>query len=878
MNSSEVRTKFVEYFKSHGHTHVESSSLIPSNDPTLLFTNSGMVQFKNVFVGLDKRPYNRATTHQKSVRAGGKHNDLDNVGHTSRHHTFFEMLGNFSFGDYFKKEAIKFAWDLLTNVYKIPKDKLYVTIHIKDDEAEKIWVEQEGVPKNRISRFDKDNFWQMADTGPCGPCSEIFFDHGEKGQHNCPDKKACKVGCSCDRYVEIWNLVFMQFNRDEKGIDHPLPKPSVDTGSGLERLTAALQGVSSNYDTDLFTDLFKVMEKISGKNYFPGKSDDISTAMRVLADHARASAFLIADGVIPSNEGRGYVLRRIMRRGIRYGKKISEKSLVADAVLAVIKKMAAFYPELKTRETFILETVKTEELNFIATLDKGTELLQSEITELKSKNIKIIPGEVVFKLYDTFGFPVDLTKIMAFEEGFEIDEQGFASSMEKQKQMARASWKGGSKGNPNLEALMKATQGMPATKFVGYESLQANAKVVALFENGQKIDKLASEGVLITDATPFYPEGGGQVGDFGQMVSASLNAEITNTKKINDVYIHFINVTKGELKVGDSVSLKVAPERKSTQRNHSATHLMHAALRKVLGTHVTQAGSLVEPDRLRFDFTHPKPLSPEEIRKIETLVNTEIKAARPVDVKLMGYKEAVGAGAMALFGEKYGDQVRVLKMGDFSTELCGGTHVDNTSDIKLFKLISETGVSSGVRRIEAITGDKALEVLQAAKSELTQIENELNANKGKALDKIISLTEQFKNSEAKLKSAVMESWIISIEKLVSNAKVVKDAKVVSFHLPVNDREVLSALSDKIKDKLGSGVIILIGSSSSESPQSPITVSVTKDLTTKFNAGNILKAVAAIMGGKGGGKPEFAQGAAPQSEKAAEAIKKSFELI
>jgi len=870
VKSSEVRTRFIEYFKKQNHEHVPSSRLIPENDPTLLFTNSGMVQFKNVFLGFDKRPYKRATTSQKCVRAGGKHNDLENVGFTARHHTFFEMLGNFSFGDYFKKEAIHFAWDFLTNDLKIPKDKLYVTVFTNDDEAFDIWANQEKVPKERISRFgEKDNFWQMGDTGPCGPCSEIFYDHGAKA--GC-GKKDCKVGCSCDRYVEIWNLVFMQFNKDAQGKMTPLPKPSIDTGAGLERVTAVMQGVPNNYDTDLFTDLFKVMPKDK-----KGSAEEQIVAQRVAADHSRATTFLIADGVIPSNEGAGYVLRRIMRRGIRYGAKLSDRSVILPTVKEIIKLMGSVYPELKAREEFILSTVKAEEERFKLTLEQGTNLLESALSELKKKKGKTLPGETVFRLYDTFGFPLDLTTLIAKEAGVEVDINDFEKRMDESRKVAKASWKGGS-GDIDTGPLMQAASSFKPTEFLGYEALSSEAKILGLFKDRERVKSLQGSGYVVFDRTPFYAEGGGQVGDFGiGEVKGKGKFQISTTKKFNDVFFHAVEVKDGSLKEGDIVSLTVDSKRRATMRNHSATHLLHSALRKVLGDHVTQAGSLVEPARLRFDFTHNKPMTHDEVSKVEGLVNKEISEARDVGSKVMPYKDAIKFGAMALFGEKYGDKVRVIKMGDFSTELCGGTHVSNTSDIRVLKITSESGVSSGVRRIEAITGDLAINYLFGRHHQLSEIEETLKAEEGKGLEKVKKASEQMKKLEKDLRNALSEGQSTSIDDIVKSARTVKGTSVVSAHVQVSDRDLLSGLADKIKDKLKSGVVVLIGSSENGGP-SPIVATVTKDLVGKFHAGNILKEVAALMDGKGGGRPDFAQGAAPNASKAQAAAEKTFTLV
>ncbi|MDZ4677764.1 MAG: alanine--tRNA ligase [Oligoflexia bacterium] len=872
MRATEVRKRFIEYFKKQQHEHIASSRLVPDNDPTLLFTNSGMVQFKNALLGHETKPYKRATTSQKCVRAGGKHNDLENVGHTARHHTFFEMLGNFSFGDYFKKEAIHFAWDFITNDLKISKDKLYVTVFTNDDEAHEIWSKQEKVPTDRISRFgEKDNFWQMGDTGPCGPCSEIFYDHGAKYGCGKPD---CKVGCPCDRFVEIWNLVFMQFNKDAQGNLTPLPKPSIDTGAGLERMTAVMQQVASNYDTDLFSDLFKVMEKYFNQKYTKSDSE-VGVAMRVLADHSRATAFLIADGVLPSNEGQGYVLRRIMRRGIRYGRKLTDQSLIVPTVKEVINLMSDTYPELRMREKIIISTIQTEEERFITTLDQGTLLLNDVLSDLKNKKIKTVGGDVVFKLYDTYGFPLDLTTVMAQEAGFDIDVIDFEKRMDQQRTQAKASWKGGS--TDMIQSLLVPAAGkLKPTEFSGYESNDDSSEVVALFSETAQVKELKGSGSLVVIKTPFYGESGGQVGDHGIFKTSNSEGKILDTKRINDIYFHFIEVTKGSLKTGDKISLHVDISRKATMSNHSATHLMHAALRKVLGAHVTQAGSRVEALRLRFDFTHTKPMTPDEIDQVEVLVNKEISAHKIVGSKVLPYNEAVKGGAMALFGEKYADVVRVISMGDFSQELCGGTHVSNTGDIRVFKILSEGGVSSGVRRIEAITGDRAVAYLFKRHEELSQIEENLKAEEGKALERVKKLSETQKKLERDLKNALVQGQSTNVDELVSSSKNIKGAKIISACVQVADRDLLSALCDRIKDKLQSGVIVLIGQSS-EGP-SPIVVSVTKDLVGKFHAGNILKNVAALMDGKGGGRPDFAQGAGPNSAKAQDAAEKAYELV
>ena len=725
MKSNEVRQKFIDYFAREGHQPVPSSRVVPENDPTILFTNAGMNQFKNVFLGLEHRPYSRAVTSQKCLRAGGKHNDLENVGHTARHHTFFEMLGNFSFGDYFKSEAIRFAWALMTKDLGLDKDRLYVTVFKEDDEAADIWHRQEGVPKDRIYRMgEKDNFWRMGDSGPCGPCSEIFYDLGPEVPG---DPKDNVMGGDGDRFMEVWNLVFMQYYEDGKGGRTNLPKPSVDTGAGLERLTSVLQGRLNNYDTDLFQDIIAVPAKASGQAYAMStkglRGDElarqmkINTALRVLADHARATSFMIADGVLPSNEGRGYVLRRIMRRAIRYGRQLAEdRSLLPGAVDAVITKMSDVYGELAQQRELIDRTVRDEEKRFLTTLDQGTGVLTTELGRLGTGGT--LSGDAVFKLYDTYGFPVDLTRLMAEEQGYHVDELGFEKQLKLAKEKARASWKGKTISG-DAAFLVTWSQALAAkgeTAFTGYETTQeTDAKLIGLADGAKAVDRLSEgqTGLIVCDRTCFYAEGGGQVGDRGVIHGSNGQADVLDTIKQNGVFIHQVRVTDGAFKMGESLQLVVhSLDRRSTANNHSATHLMHAALRSVLGTHVSQAGSLVEPDRLRFDFTHNSPVSPAEIERVEALVNAEIAKGIQVQSEVMPHQAALDRGAMALFGEKYGNDVRVISMGEFSMELCGGVHVANTAQIRFFKVVSESGVSAGVRRIEAITGERAAEYLE----------------------------------------------------------------------------------------------------------------------------------------------------------------------
>ncbi len=882
MKNSEVRSAFINYFKKNDHTVISSSSLIPENDPTLLFTNAGMNQFKNLFLGLEKRNYTKAVTSQKCVRAGGKHNDLDNVGFTARHHTFFEMLGNFSFGDYFKKDAIHYAWEFLTQDLKIPKEKLYVTVFQNDDEAADIWHKQEGVPLDRIFRLgEKDNFWRMGDVGPCGPCSEIFYDHGPKAGRESDPFKGIVAGE--DRFVEIWNLVFMQYEETAPGKLHPLPKPSVDTGSGFERLVAAMQGQFANYDTDLFLPMIDVASKISKQSYVSDplilREDlvirDRVAAMRVLADHCRSTSFLLADGALPSNEGRGYVLRRIMRRAIRYGRKLSQdQSFLAPMSEALIQSMSDFYPELDQRKDHILATIKDEESRFLQTLDNGTAILQDEIKKLKSKNQKVISGETVFKLYDTYGFPVDLTAVMAAEQDLTVDESGFEKTMQASKEKAKSSWKSKSMQADEKHVIEFGQKySSNPTKFLGYDSLESKSQIMALSNGITETSglKTGETGYIVLDQTPFYAEGGGQMGDQGFIKTTTAEARVHDCIKQGQTFLHQIEIVKGELKKSDQVETHVETKvRRQTASNHSATHLMHAALRKALGTHVTQAGSLVDETKTRFDFTHNKPLSTEEIQTIENLVNQEISEAHPVKAELMTHKAAIDKGAMALFGEKYGDEVRVLSMGSFSSELCGGTHVNNTSQIRAFKIMSESGVSSGVRRIEAITGDAVIELFLKNTDELKTAKNSAGLSTDKLLTEWIdSKKEEIKDLQKQIKK--IQSGQINVDDLAKNAKSFNTSQGVAQYvladLNLDDRDVLAQITDQLKNKIQKGIVIVIGSGESTHP---VIISVSKDLTTQFQAGTLLKDFAQVLGGKGGGRPDFAQGAVPDRSKVAEA--------
>ncbi len=860
MKSSEIRSRFLKYFEGNGHTIVASSPLVPGNDPTLLFTNSGMVQFKDVFLGQEKRPYVRATTSQRCVRAGGKHNDLENVGYTARHHTFFEMLGNFSFGDYFKREAIRFAWELLTDVYKLPKDKLWTTVYYEDDEAFDIWTREIGVPAERCIRigdkpgagkYQSDNFWQMADTGPCGPCSEIFFDHGPDvagGPPGSPDADG-------DRYIEIWNLVFMQFNRDDKGVLNPLPKPSVDTGMGLERIAAVMQGVHSNYDIDLFQDLIKAAARETGAK------DLSNNSLKVIADHIRATSFLIVDGVIPSNEGRGYVLRRIIRRAIRHGYKLGQtRAFFHKLVADLAKAMGDAYPELVQAQARVAQILKQEEERFAETLENGMKVLEGAL----NREDKMLDGETVFQLYDTFGFPVDLTADIARERSVRVDYAGFEEAMQRQRERARAA------------SRFTMTQSMDysghATEFHGYEYLSLDAKIVALYKGGTPTEEIVAgeEGVVVLDRTPFYAESGGQVGDRGELVSPGGTFVVDDTQKIQaEVFGHKGKLNTGRLHVGDAVSGHVDTlARARAAWNHSATHLMHSALRKVLGSHVQQKGSLVDAQRTRFDFSHNEPMTPAQIRQIETLVNDEIRHNHEVSSRIMKHDEAIKAGAMALFGEKYGDEVRVIGMGEFSTELCGGTHVKRTGDIGFFKVVAETGIAAGVRRIEAVTGPGALDWVQQQEAKLTEAAAALRTSPqdiGQKISQIMDNVRSLEKELARLKSKLASS---QGDELIDQAVDVKGIKVLAATLEGADAKGLREAVDKLKDKLKSAAVVL---AAAVDGKVSLIAGVTPDLTNRVKAGELVNHVAQQIGGKGGGRADMAQAGGTDASKLPEAL-------
>ncbi len=840
MTSNELRQAFLEYFHNKGHEIVASSPLVPGNDPTLLFTNAGMVQFKDVFLGDEKRNYQRATTSQRCVRAGGKHNDLENVGYTARHHTFFEMLGNFSFGDYFKREAIRYGWDFLTGTLGLAPEKLWVTVFEDDDEAADIWLTEMKVDPKRFSRLGaKDNFWAMGDTGPCGPCSEIFYDHGADvpgGPPGSPDEDG-------DRYVEIWNLVFMQFDRSAEGELTPLPKPSVDTGMGLERIAAVMQGKHSNYEIDLFANLIQATADTLGVR------NDGSSSLNVIADHIRACSFLIVDGVLPGNEGRGYVLRRIIRRAIRHGKKLgTDTEFFYKLVTPLAKEMGDAYPELVKAKAHVEKVLKKEEERFAETLDQGMEMLETAIAELKGKRI---PGDVVFKLYDTYGFPVDLTADIARERELSIDEVGFESAMEKQRDRARAASKFGDSGGDAMKT-------DAVSEFLGYDGTEAESKIVSLYRNGVAVKKLAAgdNGAIILSATPFYAESGGQIGDSGILVSDGKLFHVSDTQKNANAIVHFGAVEQGEFAIGNAVDAIVDADRRQAIRlNHTATHLMHAALQRVLGEHVTQKGSLVAPDRLRFDFSHYEAVTREQIQQIESLVNDEIRKNIAADTELMSYDDAIESGAMALFGEKYGDKVRVLKLGEFSVELCGGTHADRTGDIGVFKITSEGGVASGVRRIEAVTGKGAMDWIAANQDTLGQLAGLLRSQPDQAATKVKQLLKRTKELEKELAAAKQALVSGAGSDYSESVQEVAGIKVMAARMDGADAKTLRDAVDKFKNKLQSAVVVL---GSVEGGKVHLAAGVTRNNTGKIKAGDLIKPIAEQVGGKGGGRPDFAQ--------------------
>jgi alanyl-tRNA synthetase len=861
MKSADIRTAFLKFFESKGHTIVASSPVVPGDDPTLLFTNAGMNQFKDVFLGFDKRPYNRATTSQKCIRAGGKHNDLENVGYTARHHTFFEMLGNFSFGDYFKHDALKYAWELLTVVFKLPPEKLWVTVYADDDEAYDIWANEVGVPRERIvrigdnkgARYASDNFWMMGDTGPCGPCSEIFFDHGPEvagGPPGSPDEDG-------DRYIEIWNNVFMQFNRDDAGVMHPLPKPSVDTGMGLERMAAVLQHVHSNYEIDLFVHLLaaaqQAVESAGGADIDPA-----TPSLKVIADHIRACSFTVADGVIPGNEGRGYVLRRIARRAIRHGYKLgARKPFFHTLVAPLAVQMGDAYPELRRDETRITSVLKQEEERFFQTIDNGMQILETALAGVGAS--KVLDGETAFKLHDTYGFPLDLTADVCRERGMTVDEAAFGAAMQRQREQARAAGK------------FKMAQGLAysgkATTFHGYEALvHETAQVVAIYVDGTAVEQAGAgdDAVVVLDHTPFYAESGGQIGDAGDLRNKTTRFVVEDTQKIQaDVFGHHGRVVEGVLKVGDSITARVdAEKRAATVRNHSATHLMHKALREVLGPHVQQKGSLVDAEKTRFDFSHNVPMTAAEIRKVEAIVNAEVLQNAATNARVMAIGDAQKVGAVMLFGEKYGDTVRVLDIGS-SRELCGGTHVARTGDIGLFKIVTEAGVAAGIRRVEAITGANAVNFVQLMDSRLAEVASALKAPVGEVTGRIAQMQEAVKVLERELARAKGKLASSQGDDLAGQAVDIKGIKVLAARLDGADAKVLRETVDQLKNKLKTAAIVL---ASVDGDKVQLAAGVTQDAIGRIKAGDLVNFVAQQVGGKGGGKPDMAMAGGTDASK------------
>ncbi|MSS05635.1 alanine--tRNA ligase [Enterobacteriaceae bacterium] len=848
-STAEIRQAFLDFFHSKGHQVVASSSLVPHNDPTLLFTNAGMNQFKDVFLGLDKRNYSRATTSQRCVRAGGKHNDLENVGYTARHHTFFEMLGNFSFGDYFKHDAIQFAWELLTSEkwFALPKERLWVTVYESDDEAYEIWEKEVGIPRERIIRigdnkgapYASDNFWQMGDTGPCGPCTEIFYDHGDHiwgGPPGSPEEDG-------DRYIEIWNIVFMQFNRQADGTMEPLPKPSVDTGMGLERIAAVLQHVNSNYDIDLFRTLIQAVAKVTGATDLSNKS------LRVIADHIRSCAFLIADGVMPSNENRGYVLRRIIRRAVRHGNMLGAKeTFFYKLVGPLIDVMGSAGEDLKRQQAQVEQVLKTEEEQFARTLERGLALLDEELAKLSGDTLD---GETAFRLYDTYGFPVDLTADVCRERNIKVDEAGFEAAMEEQRRRAREA----SGFGADYNAMIRVDS---ASEFKGYDHLELNGKVTALFVDGKAVDAInaGQEAVVVLDQTPFYAESGGQVGDKGELKGANFSFAVEDTQKYGQAIGHIGKLAAGSLKVGDAMQADVDEARRARIRlNHSATHLMHAALRQVLGTHVSQKGSLVNDKVLRFDFSHNEAMKPEEIRAVEDLVNTQIRRNLPIETNIMDLEAAKAKGAMALFGEKYDERVRVLSMGDFSTELCGGTHASRTGDIGLFRIISESGTAAGVRRIEAVTGEGAIATVHADSDRLSEVAHLLKGDSNNLADKVRSVLERTRQLEKELQQLKEQAAAQESANLSSKAIDVNGVKLLVSELSGVEPKMLRTMVDDLKNQLGSTIIVL---ATVVEGKVSLIAGVSKDVTDRVKAGELIGMVAQQVGGKGGGRPDMAQ--------------------
>ncbi len=872
MTGNEIRRIYLDFFEKYGHRVIRSSSLIPQDDPTLLFTNAGMVQFKRTFLGEEKREYVRATTSQKCVRAGGKHNDLENVGYTARHHTFFEMLGNFSFGDYFKEKAIEFAWDLLINGYGLPQDKLWASVYLDDDDAYDLWHNKIGIPTERIVRLgEKDNFWAMGDTGPCGPCSEIHLDRG--AEFGCGNPN-CGVDCDCDRFLEIWNLVFMQFNRDASGKMTPLPKPSIDTGLGLERMASILQNVATNFETDLLLPIIQRTAELAKLEY--GKSFETDVAMKVIADHSRSAAFLIGDGVLPSNEGRGYVLRRIMRRAIRYGRNIGlTQPFLHQTASVVFDIMKAPYPELTDGAAYITNVIQNEEMRFSETLDNGLRLLNDSLAQIRADAKNEVPGELIFKLYDTYGFPVDIIRDVVRDEKMTLDMKGFEVLMDHQRQKSRSVATFSKISDAYKQLAAKSTK----SDFVGYQQTECEAEILLLVADGQEVAvaKSGDDVEVVTSVTPFYGESGGQVGDKGQITTAGFQMEIEDTiKDPTGIIIHKGHVTNGEIQKGATVHLKVNQDlRGATALNHTATHILHAALRKVLGDHVKQAGSLVSPDRLRFDFTHFSQVDERQLEAIEKLVNHRIRDNIPVTTEEMDAETAFKSGATALFEEKYGDIVRVVSLGSFSQELCGGTHTRQTGNIGLFKIVSESSVASGVRRIEACTGDAALKYIQKQARIVQQAGHLLRDKPEAVVVRIENLIAAHKSADKEIERLKAQIATISADKGQDDVKEINGVKVLARQVMVDSPAALRDLADKFKDKLQSGIVAL---GSVAGGKVFLIVGVTKDLTKKYPAGKIIKAAAAEVGGGGGGRPDMAQAGGSQPENLSKALEKVFEVV
>ncbi len=882
MKASEIRKAFLEFFNKRGHTIVKSSSVIPHDDPSLLFTNAGMVQFKRTFLGEEKRPYSRASSSQKCMRAGGKHNDLENVGRTARHHTFFEMLGNFSFGDYFKEDAVKFAWEFLTGDMGLPKDKLYATIHEGDremnlgvdEEAKKFWAQY--LPGERILEFPtKDNFWSMGDTGPCGPCSEIIIDQGPGIGCGRPD---CKPGCDCDRYLELWNLVFMQFNRRQDGVLEPLPKPSIDTGMGLERIAAVTQKVPSNYDTDLFAPMREKIEELTGYKYGTAPEKDVS--VKVIADHSRAAAFLIGDGALPSNEGRGYVLRRVIRRALRHGRFLGlNRPFLSEVAVSVMESMQDAYPELLDNRSFINRIIQSEEERFNETLDNGLRLLQTEIKRLSDEKAKTIPGALIFKLYDTYGFPIDIVTDMSGELGFEVDEAGFHHLMEKQRELSRAGWKGSGEREISEVYRQICARGI-RTAFLGYETTEADSEIVAMVSGGEEIGS-ASEGMaveLIAAGTPFYGASGGQVGDRGLITTgASGKISVSDTLKLpGDVIVHIGKVESGAFHVGDTVHLAVdARLRKDTAIHHTATHILHAVLRKVLGDHVKQAGSLVGPDRLRFDFTHFTALTPEELAEIERLINDEIRQNQRLSVRVMGLEEALKTGAMALFEEKYGDRVRLVEIPGFSRELCGGTHTHSTGDLGVFVILQETSIAAGVRRIEALAGRGALEYLNRLRQIVERSAAVLKVAPSEVAERVEKVLDRQRQMDKELEALKASAAGRRSADLFDRSAEMEGVRVLVAQIEADNPKVLREMNDKFKERFEKGIAVF-GAVSGEKVF--LLAGVTQELTSKLHAGNLIKEIVREVGGSGGGRPDMAQAGGNRPDRLNDALRLAEKLI